>query len=99
MSGTDGSQFFGTPSPWLGNTDPQVGPTRDAVLLVADAAVAAGRAILLDVTVAGTVRYELVSGALINLNVQANQLYEFNDAVVKLHSTGTSATLTAYVKY
>ena len=94
-----GSQFFGTPSPWLGNTDPQVGPTTRATELVPDVAVLSGRAILLDVQASGTVRYELVSGDLINLNVQANNLYEFNDAVVKLHSSGTSATLSAYVKY
>jgi len=91
--------IFGTPSPWVRNTDSNVGPTQRVVELTADVAVDAGRAVLLDVTVAGTVSYQLVSGDQITLNVQANQIYEFNDAVTTLLASGTTATLTAWVKY
>ena len=56
-----------------------------------------GRAILIDCTVAGTVTLTYPDDTTLVLNLQANTLYEFNDAV-KQFDLGT-ATATASNKY
>lgn len=96
MSGLKNS-VFQTLVPEHGISDPHVMPTKGVLALVAGEPVLPGRAILLDVTGAGTVTYTLLDGSVISLNLQVGQIYEFNDSVVML-GTGT-ATLTAWNKY
>ena len=77
-------------------------PALAAVQLSANVAVTAGRAVLLDVTGAGTVELTLNNNGAtsnITINIQANALYEFNWAVTTLVSSGTTATLNAWVLY
>ena len=77
-----------------------VSPALAVEQMVADTTTGPGRAILLDVTVAGTVELVFMNGGgSITINVQANALYEFNWAITTLVSAGTSATLTAWLLY
>ena len=92
------ASLFRNINPWQGVLDPHVAPTQGVTQLTEDVAVPAGRAVLFDVTGAGTVVYTLVNGDIITLNLQADQIYEFNDAVTMVASSGT-ATLVAWVKY
>jgi len=92
------SDRIGSPAPWVRNNDPNVGPSLSAEQIVDDVAIEAGRAILVNCTGTGTFIYTLVNGGTITLNLTAGNIYEFNDAVVGVSSSGT-ATYTAWNKY
>lgn len=96
MSATAGS-VYQTMVPEHGVSDPHVMPTKSVQQMTQDVLYSPGRAILLDVTGTGTTSYELLDGSVLVLNVQAGQIYEFNDSVVKL--LAGSATLVAWIKY
>lgn len=73
--------------------DQSVWPTVGVVQLVSNVAATVGRAVLIDCTSAGNITLQFDNGSQITINLQANQLYEFNWAITKFIAGSATANV------